>query len=210
VFIQPKLAGDFALIKAMAKRLVERDDEALAAGQAGLLDRDFIARHTSGFEAFEQDLRAESWDVLLQESGVPRAQIEQLADIYIKGKNVISTWGMGLTQHKGALKTIQMLSNLMMRGQIGRPARGPVPGARPLQRAGRPHHGHRGKADQGLPRPPAKGVRFRAAAQHGLDTVDSIKPCWMAASRSSSAWAAISRWPRRTRRSPSTRCASAS
>jgi anaerobic selenocysteine-containing dehydrogenase len=31
---------------------------------------------------------------------VPRAQIEQLADIYIKGKNVISTWGMGLTQHK--------------------------------------------------------------------------------------------------------------
>jgi hypothetical protein len=33
VFIQPKLAGDFALIKAMAKRLVERDDEALAAGR---------------------------------------------------------------------------------------------------------------------------------------------------------------------------------
>ena len=176
VFIQPKLAGDFALIKAVAKRLVERDDEALAAAQASLLDRDFIARHTSGYAAFEQDLRAESWDVLLQESGVPRAQIEQLADIYIKGKNVISTWGMGLTQHKGALKTIQMLSNLMMmRGQIGRLGAGLCPV--------RGHSNVQGDRTMGIEEKPTKAFLdrlqkvfdFDPPRAHGLDTVDSIQ-----------------------------------
>ncbi|RZT11218.1 oxidoreductase alpha (molybdopterin) subunit [Duganella sp. CF402] len=176
VFIQPKLAGDFALIKAIAKRLVERDDEALAAGQPGLLDRDFIAQHTSGYEAFEQDLRAESWDVLLAESGVPRAQIEQLSDIYIKGKNVISTWGMGLTQHKNALKAIQMLSNLMMmRGQIGRLGAGLCPV--------RGHSNVQGDRTMGIEEKPTKAFLdrlqnvfgFEPPREHGLDTVDSIQ-----------------------------------
>jgi molybdopterin-dependent oxidoreductase alpha subunit len=176
VFIQPRLAGDFALIKAIAKGLVERDDEALATGAASLLDREFIARHTSGYEAFEQDLRAESWDLLLAESGVPRAQIEQLTDIYIKGKNVISTWGMGLTQHKNALKTIQMLSNLMMmRGQIGRLGAGLCPV--------RGHSNVQGDRTMGIEEKPTKAFldrlqkvfNFEPPREHGLDTVDSIQ-----------------------------------
>ncbi|MYM31858.1 FdhF/YdeP family oxidoreductase [Duganella sp. CY15W] len=176
LFIQPKLAGDFALIKAMAKRLVERDDEALAAGQASVLDREFIARHTSGYEAFEQDLRAQSWDELLAESGVPRTQIEQLTDIFIKGEKVISTWGMGLTQHKGAVKTIQMLSNLMMmRGQIGRLGAGLCPV--------RGHSNVQGDRTMGIEDKPAKAFldrlqkvfNFEPPREHGLDTVDSIQ-----------------------------------
>ena len=176
LFIQPKLAGDFALIKAMAKRLVERDDEALAAGQASVLDREFIARHTSGYEAFEQDLRAQSWDELLAESGVPRAQIEQLTDIFIKGEKVISTWGMGLTQHKGAVKTIQMLSNLMMmRGQIGRLGAGLCPV--------RGHSNVQGDRTMGIEDKPARAFldrlqkvfNFEPPREHGLDTVDSIQ-----------------------------------
>jgi molybdopterin-dependent oxidoreductase alpha subunit len=176
LFIQPKLAGDFALIKAIAKRLVERDDEAQAAGQASLLDRDFIERHTSGYAAFEQDLRAESWDVLLAESGVPRAQIEQLTDIYIQGKNVICTWGMGLTQHKGAVATIQMLSNLMMmRGQIGRLGAGLCPV--------RGHSNVQGDRTMGIEEKPTpafldrlqKVFKFDPPREHGLDTVDSIQ-----------------------------------
>ncbi len=45
VFIRPKVGGDFALIKGVAKRV---------------LDVDFIAEHTVGFDAFADDLRAES------------------------------------------------------------------------------------------------------------------------------------------------------
>ncbi|MRX11177.1 FdhF/YdeP family oxidoreductase [Pseudoduganella sp. FT25W] len=176
MFVQPKLSGDFALIKAVAKRLVERDDEALATGAPGVLDREFIARHTTGFEAFEQDLRAESWELLLAESGVPRIQIDQLTGIYIRGKNVISTWGMGLTQHKNALKTIQMLSNLMMmRGQIGRLGAGLCPV--------RGHSNVQGDRTMGIEEKPAKAFldrlrkvfNFEPPREHGLDTVDSIQ-----------------------------------
>ncbi|MRW92842.1 FdhF/YdeP family oxidoreductase [Duganella sp. FT80W] len=176
LFIQPKLAGDFALIKAMAKRLVERDDEELAAGRASVLDREFIGRHTSGYEAFEQDLRAQDWEQLLTESGVPRAQIDQLTEIYIKGKNVICTWGMGLTQHKSAVKTIQILSNLMMmRGQIGRLGAGLCPV--------RGHSNVQGDRTMGIEEKPAKAFldrlqkvfHFEPPREHGYDTVESIQ-----------------------------------
>jgi molybdopterin-dependent oxidoreductase alpha subunit len=176
MFIQPTLGGDFALIKALAKRLVERDDEAMAAGQAGLLDRAFIAEHTSGFEAFAQDLRAQSWAELVAESGVPRAQIEELSEVYINGKNVICTWGMGLTQHKGAVATIQMLSNLMMmRGNIGRKGAGLCPV--------RGHSNVQGDRTMGIEEKPTKAFLdrmqkvfdFEPPREHGYDVVESIQ-----------------------------------
>ena len=176
MFIQPTLGGDFALIKALAKRLVERDDEAMADGQAGLLDRAFIAEHTSGFEAFAQDLRAQNWDQLVAESGVPRAQIEELSEVYINGKNVICTWGMGLTQHKGAVATIQMLSNLMMmRGNIGRKGAGLCPV--------RGHSNVQGDRTMGIEEKPTKAFLdrmqkvfdFEPPREHGYDVVESIQ-----------------------------------
>ena len=176
MFIQPTLGGDFALIKALAKRLVERDDEAMAAGQAGLLDRAFIAEHTSGFDAFAQDLRAQSWAELVAESGVPRARIEELSEVYINGKNVICTWGMGLTQHKGAVATIQMLSNLMMmRGNIGRKGAGLCPV--------RGHSNVQGDRTMGIEEKPTRAFLdrmqkvfdFEPPREHGYDVVESIQ-----------------------------------
>jgi hypothetical protein len=43
VFVQPKLAGDFALIKGLAKRVIELDDEAVALGAERILDA--VHRH---------------------------------------------------------------------------------------------------------------------------------------------------------------------
>jgi molybdopterin-dependent oxidoreductase alpha subunit len=176
LFIQPQLGGDFALIKGIAKRLLELDDAARAAGKASLLDREFLDQHTSGFAAFEQDLRAQDWAPLLEESGVPRAQIEQLAELYSRSRNVISTWGMGLTQHKGAVATIQLLSNLMMmRGNIGRPGAGLCPV--------RGHSNVQGDRTMGIEEKPASAFLDRLAQvfdfdpprQHGYDTVASIQ-----------------------------------
>lgn len=176
LFIQPRLGGDFALIKGVAKRLLELDDAALASGAASVLDRAFIAEHTSGFAAFEQDLRSQPWQPLLDESGVPREQIEQLAEIYRRSPNVISTWGMGLTQHKGAVATIQMLSNLMMmRGNIGRRGAGLCPV--------RGHSNVQGDRTMGIEDKPTaafldrlqKVFDFAPPRHHGYDTVDSIQ-----------------------------------
>ncbi|MGH8376243.1 MAG: molybdopterin-dependent oxidoreductase, partial [Pseudomonas sp.] len=48
MFVQPKLGGDFALIKGMAKRLSELDDEAVRHGRTRLIDVDFVREHTIG------------------------------------------------------------------------------------------------------------------------------------------------------------------
>ena len=52
-----------------------------------------------------------------------------------------------------------------LQGNIGKPGRRPVPGARPLQRAGRPDDGHLGEAAGPLRRAAAPGVRLRPAAR---------------------------------------------
>ena len=176
MFVQPRVGGDFALIKALAKRLLELDDAALAAGQPRLLDLEFMAEHTTGFEEFSADLRAQDWQQLLDESGVARDQIERLAQIYARGQRVIATWGMGLTQHKGSVKTIQMLSNLlMMRGHIGRKGAGLCPV--------RGHSNVQGDRTMGIEDKPTKAFLdrmqkvfdFEPPRQWGYDTVDTIQ-----------------------------------
>ncbi len=176
VFIRPKLGGDFALIKGVSKRVLELDDDAVARGAPRVLDLAFIDEHTTGFEAFADDLRAESWDTLIEESGVPREDIEQLTSIYVKGERVISTWGMGLTQHRSAVAAIQMLSNLMMmRGNIGRLGAGLCPV--------RGHSNVQGDRTMGIEEKPSqafldrlgKVYAFEPPREHGFDVVETIQ-----------------------------------
>jgi molybdopterin-dependent oxidoreductase alpha subunit len=176
VFIRPKVGGDFALIKGVAKRVIELDDAALAEGSERVLDVDFIAQHTVGFDAFADDLRAESWDTIIAESGVPMEELLKLADIYAKGRAVISTWGMGLTQHKNSVPTVQLLSNLMMmRGNIGRRGAGLCPV--------RGHSNVQGDRTVGIEERPTQAFLDRLGAaydfepprEHGLDVVNTIQ-----------------------------------
>ena len=176
MFVTPKLAGDFALIKGLGKRVVELDDAAIAAGAERVLDVDFIAQHTSGFDAFIADLRAESWADIVAESGVPREDIDALADLYCKSKRVISCWGMGITQHKNSVRTIQLLSNVMMlRGNIGREGAGLMPV--------RGHSNVQGDRTVGIEEQPSEEFldrlgqvfRFDPPRHHGQDVVGAIQ-----------------------------------
>jgi molybdopterin-dependent oxidoreductase alpha subunit len=176
VFIRPKVGGDFALIKGVAKRVLELDDAAVRQGLPAVLDVEFIARHTVGFDAFAQDLRGESWEAIVAESGVPKEEVLQLADIYVRGRAVISTWGMGLTQHKNSVPTVQLLSNLMMmRGNIGRLGAGLCPV--------RGHSNVQGDRTVGIEERPTQQFLDRLGAaydfepprEHGYDVVRSIE-----------------------------------
>jgi len=174
-FIRPKVGGDFALLKGVAKRLIELDDEAKAAGAERVLDVEFIEGHTANFAAFEQDLRDESWDLLVEEAGLPREEIEVLAQIYAKGRKVIACWGMGLTQHKNSVATIHLLSNLMMmRGNIGREGAGlcPVRGHSNVQ--GNRTIGIEDKPTQAFLDRLGAAFDFEPPREHGLDVVETI------------------------------------
>ncbi|WP_321888385.1 FdhF/YdeP family oxidoreductase [Paraburkholderia bannensis] len=175
-FIQPKLGGDFALIKGVAKRLIELDDEALENGTERVIDLDFIQQHTMGFNAFAEDLRNESWPLLEAESGVAREDIEGLARIYANGKRVIATWGMGITQHKHSVQTVHMLSNLLlMRGNIGREGAGlcPVRGHSNVQ--GNRTVGIEEKPSQAFLDRLGKVFDFEPPREHGLDVVETVE-----------------------------------
>jgi molybdopterin-dependent oxidoreductase alpha subunit len=176
MFVQPKLGGDFALIKGVAKRLVELDDEAVKHGQARLIDVDFVREHTIGFGAFVEDLRAESWADIVAESGVSLPDIDALTRVYARGQRVIACWGMGLTQHKHSVPTVQILSNLMMmRGNIGRPGAGLLPV--------RGHSNVQGDRTVGIEEKPDDAFLdrlkvafdFEPPRKHGYDVVETIE-----------------------------------
>ncbi len=127
-YFQLKIGGDLAAVKGIIKHVLERDAEALARGEASLLDRGFIATHTSGFETFAEDVRAERWDTITAESGLDEAQLRAAGELYLQSERVIACWGMGITQHRHSVATINMIANLMLlRGNIGRPGAGLCP-----------------------------------------------------------------------------------
>lgn len=127
-YFQVRVGGDAAVLKGVIKALIALDDAAVAEGRARVLDVDFIAEHTNGYEALAADARAVGWEALERASGLPRAAMEYVADLYAKGKAVIICYGMGITQHSTGTANVQQMANLLLlRGNIGRPGAGIAP-----------------------------------------------------------------------------------
>jgi molybdopterin-dependent oxidoreductase alpha subunit len=123
-----KVGGDIALLKGIMKTVVALDAKSLAEGGPGVLDRDFIATHTTGIDELLADLDATSWDAIEQASGLSRSEIELVGNIYAKAERVIINYGMGITQHRHGTGNVQQIANLLMlRGNIGRKGAGISP-----------------------------------------------------------------------------------
>lgn len=128
LYLQVRPGGDIAALMGVCKRVVERDEQAQAAGRARILDRAFIEQHTSGFDAFLERLKNTGWAELEQASGLTRDEMEQAGDVYADAKNVIGIYGMGLTQHVHGSQAIGLLVNLLLLGgNIGRKGAGCSP-----------------------------------------------------------------------------------
>jgi molybdopterin-dependent oxidoreductase alpha subunit len=118
LFVQPHIGGDIALLTGVAKLLLER----------GQTDPAFIADITEGFEEFRRQVEATTWEDIELGSGVDRATIARLADVYAAAKNVVFGWTMGITQHVHGVANVRMIANLaLLRGMVGRPHAGLLP-----------------------------------------------------------------------------------
>jgi molybdopterin-dependent oxidoreductase alpha subunit len=127
-YCQVRIGGDVAALKGVMKLVLEAHDEALQAGREPILDVNFIAGHTHGFEAFADDLRHTSWDDIQSVSGLPRDQLQRVANIYMRAQAVIVCYGMGITQHRLGTANVQQTVNLLLlRGNIGKPGAGICP-----------------------------------------------------------------------------------
>jgi len=163
------------VLKGMMKAIVEADDAALAADAPRILDIEFIHGHTHGIEALLGDLRATSWDAIERHSGLPRADIENAAQIYMQAKNAILVYGMGITQHHRGTENVQQIANLaLLRGNVGRPGAGICPV--------RGHSNVQGNRTVGITEKPSaqliEGIErafgFHAPERHGHDVIATI------------------------------------
>ena len=171
LFLQVRVGGDVALLKGIMKAMLA--DEVRRPGQ--VLDHEFIAQHTRGFETFAQTLRSESWDRIVSASGVARKDIERAAEIAVASQRTIACWAMGITQHKNGVANVQEIVNfLLLRGNIGKPGAGVCPV--------RGHSNVQGDRTMGIwERPPpwidrlGEVFEFTPPDATGLDTVGALQ-----------------------------------
>ncbi len=117
-YLQPRIGSDMALLKGLAKAVVE----------AGAVADAFIAGHTLGFTEFLADIVATSWDDIEVRTGLARADIERVAALYAKAQDAVFAWGMGITHHLNGSDNVEYIANLaLLCGQIGRPGAGLLP-----------------------------------------------------------------------------------
>ncbi|KAA3513126.1 FdhF/YdeP family oxidoreductase [Agrobacterium rosae] len=127
-YLQVKAGGDIAAILGLCKVVMEADDAAIANAGKRVIDVDFIAEHTVGFDKFIQSVRDTGWPDIERESGLTEAALRSAGDIYVRSERVIGVYGMGLTQHsQGALNVAMLVNLLLLRGNIGREGAGCCP-----------------------------------------------------------------------------------
>lgn len=175
-YFRPALGGDMAVMRGIAKYLLQWEREAKAKGEPAVFDHAFIAEHTSGIEAYLQTLDATPWPALVAQSGLTQAEIEQAARMYRKAERVIMCWAMGVTQHRHSVAIVQEIVNLqLLRGNVGKPGAGlsPVRG----------HSNVQGDRTMGIDEKPKAALldalqarfEFQVPRTHGHNAVLAIK-----------------------------------
>src|SRR5215469_3067847 len=109
-------------------------DVALAYGigreiiHAGLVNKEFVANATSGFEDYIKKCEPWTLEVTARETGVPAELIRALAHDYAKAERAQICWTLGITEHHNATDNVRSLCNLaLLTGHVGRWGSGLVP-----------------------------------------------------------------------------------
>ena len=127
-YCQLRVGGDVAALKGVMKLVLEAHDRSIRQHAEPILDLDFIAQHTHGYDAFAEDIRSTTWDDILRACGLEMQQLERVAAIYMRARAVIICYGMGITQHRHGTANVQHLVNLLLlRGNLGRLGAGICP-----------------------------------------------------------------------------------
>lgn len=175
-YYKVRVGGDAAMLKGVMKLLLRMHEDALAAGEPGVIDEAFINEHTEGFDALKADLDATDWDHILKVSGMEREEIQHIARLYANAERTIVCYGMGITQHQYGTQNVQQIANLLlMRGNIGKKGAGICPL--------RGHSNVQGDRTVGITEIPSqelldsieKAFGFRPPQEHGHGAVEAIR-----------------------------------
>jgi len=172
LYLQVKINGDIALLKAIEKLLLDSEKET----PGKVFDHDFIKDSTVGYDELIQHLEKQDAMQLAEQSGVPFEAIREAAEMLRNKSRIIICWAMGITQHVNGVDTIKEIANLtLLKGAIGKPGAGlcPVRGHSNVQ-------GNRTMLIwEKLKGETAKKLKevfgFDPPKENGLDVVESIK-----------------------------------
>ncbi|WP_324505044.1 molybdopterin-dependent oxidoreductase [Reyranella sp.] len=107
-----KPGSDVALFNLLLAGLADR----------GVVDRDFVERHTSGLDTALAAARATNGSVC----GLPRSDIETFLDWFARTEKVVTLYSQGVNQSSAGVDKVNALINChLLTGRIGRPGMGP-------------------------------------------------------------------------------------
>jgi formate dehydrogenase major subunit len=105
------VGSDIALANAIGREIIA----------AGLENREFIDRATSGFEAYRAKVEPYTLEYAERETGVPAGQIRELAHAYAGAPTAQLCWTLGITEHHNAVDNVLALISLaLLTGHVGR------------------------------------------------------------------------------------------
>jgi molybdopterin-dependent oxidoreductase alpha subunit len=170
VHLPIRLGGDQALFQLWNRRLLTD------SANDRFIDHPFIADHTTGFGALRDHLADLDEARLLAATGLTSTAVDEAFAIVANARRLIICWAMGITQHLGAVDTIDEMTNLaLLGGHIGRPGAGLCPI--------RGHSNVQGDRTMGIfEQPPAAFLDALEAEfaitmprERGLDTLDAVR-----------------------------------
>ena len=172
LYLQIKINGDMALLKAIEKLLYDAELES----PGKVFDNEFIKNKTVGYKEFIDQVKEYNPDELAAECGVGLSEIKDAVELLKDKKRIIICWAMGITQHVNGVDTIKEILNMvLLKGSIGKPGAGLCPV--------RGHSNVQGNRTMMIWERPKKAqldkikevFGFEPPRKHGLDVVESIK-----------------------------------
>ncbi|MET6997596.1 molybdopterin oxidoreductase family protein [Chitinophaga defluvii] len=112
IHLPVKPGTDSALYGAMLKYLADHD----------MLDHEFIANHTAGFEAALEAVKDYTLEWAEQITGIPKEKIQQAAECWGKAKTSFLLHARGIEHHsKGVDNVLGCINLVLATGRIGKP-----------------------------------------------------------------------------------------
>jgi molybdopterin-dependent oxidoreductase alpha subunit len=171
-FLQIRSNGDLALWQAIGHLLLTAEER----NPGTIADREFIDKHTLGFNQWAEHLRTLDWDAVTAATGLQRADIEHAAALLASAKRIVHCWAMGITQHRNGVATIcEMVNVALLQGMIGKPGAGlcPVRGHSNVQ--GDRTMGIWEKAPDSFLDAIGAEFGFEPPREHGFDAADAVR-----------------------------------
>ena len=112
--IRPR--SDLALINGLIHIVIEH----------GLIDREFVDQHTTGFDRLAESVRSYTPARVAEITGLTEDLIYRTASLYAGARAALTAWTMGVNHSSKGTETVNAINNLaLITGNIGRPGAGP-------------------------------------------------------------------------------------